>query len=49
MRYGFCVCWKVGKKEHREYFETMTEASRKEAELRNKGYHGIKIYQCIFD
>ena len=48
MKNGFCVIWKVGKKEHSEVFETMKEATNKENELRKKGYHGIKILQCIF-
>ena len=48
MRYGFSIIWKVGKKEHSAEFETMSEANAKAKELRKKGYHGIRIVQCIF-
>lgn len=52
MRNGWSVTWKTYKdkevKKHSFVTESLSEAYKKEAELRAKGYKGIKIQQCIF-
>ena len=43
-KYGWCVVWKEGK----YTTESIAAANRKVTELVAKGFHNVRIHQCMF-